>query len=151
MREQAQYTGIKGMNQDMSISKYSPEFTFKNYNVSITAKDGSSLFTITNTKGNKHINIVQEESNAHLVIKGTVINYTVVGDYLVLFTTTRATTNILTGTQVPMDGVDRIYRLKYYSEVLKGTELFTGNLNFATDALIESIGIIESEAIIKVY
>ena len=44
MREQAQYTGVKGMNQDMSISKYSPEFTFKNYNVAITAKDGFSIY-----------------------------------------------------------------------------------------------------------
>ena len=108
------------MNQDMSISKYSPEFTFKNYNVSITAKDGSSLFTITNTKGNRQVDILQEGTTTPLEIKGVVINYTVVDNYIVLFTTTRATTNIITGTEVPMDGIDRIYRLKYQGKELQG-------------------------------
>ena len=89
MRQQVQLTGIKGMNQDLSISKYSPEFTFKNYNMRINSSNESTLLTLTNAKGNtiitpKHIDTLEE-----VEIIGTTINTTILNEYLVLFTTTR--------------------------------------------------------------
>ena len=71
MRKQAQYTGVKGMNQDLSISKYSPEFTFKNYNVRINSDNNNSLFTITN-RGVKKASLLDGD-NKETTIQGTII------------------------------------------------------------------------------
>jgi hypothetical protein len=65
MREQAQYINIKGMNQDLSISKFNPEFIYSGYNIRInqgstnsnSADEGNNLYSITNEKGNKKINL----------------------------------------------------------------------------------------------
>lgn len=43
----------KGMNQDLAISKFTPEFSYENRNIRITAREDSSLLSITNERGNK--------------------------------------------------------------------------------------------------
>lgn len=151
MRKQVQFTGIKGMNQDLSISKYSPEFTFKNYNMRINSHKESTMLTLTNSLGNTKVNIIEAEGNTPIEIEGTVINYTVINDYLVLFTTTRSITSPLVGDVPNPSGVDKIYRIQLDEGKFKAKVLFSGNLNFSREALIESIGIYESDTIIKVY
>lgn len=43
----------RGMQQDLSISKFNPEFSYENRNIRITAREDSSLLSITNERGNK--------------------------------------------------------------------------------------------------
>ena len=139
MRKQAQYTGVKGMNQDLSISKYSPEFTFKNYNVRINSDNNNSLFTITNERGTKKVSLLDSD-NKETTIQGTIIGKAILGEYIVLFTTG-----------------DRIYRLKsinsfdYKSPKLRVKVLFHGDLNFNIDNPIETLTVFETEDIQKVY
>ena len=151
MRKQAQYNGIKGMNQDLSISKYSPEFTFKNYNMRLNSSKESTLFTHTNAKGNNPLSPKNIVNGEDMAIDGYTINYTVIKDYLVLFTTTREKTKVLMNNENSSAGVDRIYRLHFDGGILKCKLLFAGNLNFSASALIESVGVYESDEIIKVY
>jgi hypothetical protein len=139
MRKQAQYTGVKGMNQDLSISKYSPEFTFKNYNVRINSDNNNSLFTLTNERGTKKVSLLDGD-NKETTIQGTIIGKAILGEYIVLFTTG-----------------DRIYRLEpivdfnYKTPKLRVKVLFHGNLNFSEEHPIETLAVFETEDIQKVY
>ena len=45
----------RGMQQDLSISKFNPEFSYENRNIRITAREDSALLSITNEKGNQKI------------------------------------------------------------------------------------------------
>lgn len=47
---------IKGMQRDLSVSKFNPEFAFENMNIRITARENNTLLSITNEKGNKLCN-----------------------------------------------------------------------------------------------
>ena len=38
----------RGMNQDISVSKASNEFAFRNYNIRITAVNDNTLLSVTN-------------------------------------------------------------------------------------------------------
>lgn len=159
MRKQAQYIGNKGMNQDLSISKFSPEFTYKNMNIRINSTEDNSLFTMTNERGTAPGTYAIGTSFSVL---GNVIGYCVLNDYLVLFTTNRDTTSIVDNQVSIPSGRDRIYRVEKDEAfngkdnfTLKATTLFTGSdsnsLNFSKEALIETIGIFESEKVQKVY
>lgn len=159
MRKQAQYIGNKGMNQDMSISKFSPEFTYKNMNIRINSTEDNSLFTMTNERGTAPGTYAIGTS---FTVFGNVIGYCVLNDYLVLFTTNRDTTSIVDSQDSIPPGRDRIYRIEKDEAfngkdnfTLKTTTLFTGgdsnSLNFSKEALIETIGIFESEKVQKVY
>lgn len=48
----------KGMSQDLSISKFNPEFSYENRNIRITSREDSSLLSITNERGNKNTQIL---------------------------------------------------------------------------------------------
>ena len=291
MRKQIQHIPQKGMNKDLSISKFTPEFTYDNYNVRLNSNEDSSLFTITNEKGNiktsfsirelLYLNFVEgteftsipnsvidhssgavqpytdaakvmsidctnsyvlkiivthtfnyvggafydkdgnyisgflydktipigefqtiqvpdnavnmkvaypttsgtldwkyfycveteDEDNydttsigTHITstIRGTVIGYSVINGYLVLFTTTRNTTTELIGNNTPTSGIDRIYRLNK-SDLFNGETnfdleallLFEGennnSLNFSKESLLETLPIFESNEIQKIY
>ena len=127
------------MNQDLSISKYSPEFTFKNYNVRINSDNNNSLFTITNERGTKKVSLLDGDDK-ETTIQGTIIGKAILGEYIVLFTTG-----------------DRIYRLEpindfnYKTPKLRVKVLFHGNLNFSEEHLIETLAVFETEDIQKVY
>ena len=47
----------KGMLQDTSISQSVQEFAFRNYNIRIQALEDNTLFSVTNIKGPKLLNI----------------------------------------------------------------------------------------------
>lgn len=162
MRKQAQYIPQKGMNKDLSISKFSPEFTYDNYNMRLNANEENTLFTISNAKGNVQTVIIDEDTSEESRIEGNTIGYCILNEYLVLFTTTRDKAVELIGNQKPTEGIDRIYRLRKDSTydnstvfnvrsklLFEGTD--TNSLNFAKDSLIETIPIFESNEIQKVY
>ena len=41
----------RGMAQDLSISKFNPDFAYENRNIRITAREDSALLSITNERG----------------------------------------------------------------------------------------------------
>ena len=47
----------RGMNQDISVSKASNEFAFRNHNIRITAVNDNTLLSVTNEKGPLQINV----------------------------------------------------------------------------------------------
>lgn len=127
---------IKGMQRDLTVSKFSPEFAFDAQNIRITARDNNTLLSITNEKGNKEI-ILKDSNGSVVTLQGTVIGYNVLNNYLTLFTTDNTT--------------DRIYRLERKGNYFECITLYTGSLGFNTEYPIENIGIYENENIQKVY
>lgn len=124
---------IKGIQRDLTVSKFNPEFAFDAQNIRITVRDGkNTLLSITNEKGTEPVSISGNP------ILGTVIGYNVLNDFLTLFTTS--------------SGTDRIYLItKSSSGQFNNTILFQGNLGFDPSHPIETIGISENIDINKVY
>lgn len=132
--------GNRGMSRDTSISKEKNEFAFENHNIRILARDHDTLLSVTNERGNKEVEGVR--------VRGTVIGWNVLNEYIILFTVDSE--------------ADRIYRLKYTGN---GTRLFDvipiyiGNkitepvspLGFDVHYPIESVVDFESEDIMKIY
>lgn len=131
---------IKGMQRDISVSKANAEFAFDALNIRLTAREGNTLLSVTNEKGNKEvpINTLGEAVN----IEGVVIGKEIINNYLVLFTTS---------IEESPEYRDRIYRLEKDLNGFTCTILFKGDLNFDIEHPIESIGIFENEDIQKVY
>jgi hypothetical protein len=44
---------ITGMQRDVSPSKFSPKHSYENFNIRLTAREDSTLLSITNEKGTK--------------------------------------------------------------------------------------------------
>lgn len=51
---------IKGMTRDLTVSKFNPGFAYECKNIRITARENSTLLTVTNEKGNKEMPIQQD-------------------------------------------------------------------------------------------
>ena len=54
---------VKGMQRDISVSKANKEFVFEAHNIRITARDNTTLFSVTNERGNKLINTYSDSNN----------------------------------------------------------------------------------------
>lgn len=48
---------IKGMQRDLTVSKFSPEYAYENMNIRITARENNTLLSATNEKGTKVIRL----------------------------------------------------------------------------------------------
>lgn len=118
----------RGINQDITKSKRSPEFYFDAENILIQATDTGTTGSVTNVKGNV---LVYSLASGQTIIGNSVLN-----DYLVLFSTDNA-------------GTDKITRV--YLPTYTGFELFSGDLNFSTANPIETESYYESEDLQKVY
>lgn len=126
---------FKGMQRDLSVSKFNPEYAFDAQNIRITARDNNTLLSVTNERGNKEIPL-QSPSGDPVVIDGVLLGQNVLNNYVTLFTK---------GTN------DNIYRLENKGTYFETLLLFSGNLNFSTDYPIENIGVYENDNIQKVY
>lgn len=126
---------FKGMQRDLSVSKFNPEYAFDAQNIRITAREHDTLLSVSNEKGNKEIPL-QSPSGDPVVIDGVLLGQNVLNNYVTLFTK---------GTN------DNIYRLENKGTYFETLLLFSGNLNFSTDYPIENIGVYENDNIQKVY
>lgn len=126
---------FKGMQRDLSVSKFNPEYAFDAQNIRITAREHDTLLSVSNEKGNKEIPL-QSPSGDPVVIDGVLLGQNVLNNYVTLFTK---------GTN------DNIYRLENKGTYFETLILFSGNLNFSTDYPIESISVYENNNIQKVY
>lgn len=61
---------IRGMQQDLSISKFNPDFAYENRNIRITAREDSALLSITNERGNKKLSFTVERLLNKLTLEG---------------------------------------------------------------------------------
>ena len=159
MRKQEQIIPISGMNKDLSISKFNKEFTYNNLNMRINSDDSNTLFTLTNERGTLETKIVNEINDKEISLLGSTIGYSILNDFLVLFTTDRDSTKPLEGNEYPIKGTDRIYRIKIKEKspkyILSALLLYEGvdnnSLNFSIDSPIETLSLFESDKIQKIY
>lgn len=127
---------IKGMQKDFSVSKANNEFAFDAMNIRITAREGNTLLSVTNEKGNKEV-IIKDSDGQFVTIGGIVIGYNVLNNYITLFTTNNQ--------------IDRIYRLELKENYFECKLLIQDNLDFDYNYPIETLSIYENENIQKVY
>lgn len=130
-----EFHSIKGIQRDLTVSKFSPEYAFDAKNIRLTVRDGNNLLSVTNEKGTKEL-ILKSTSGEVTSVEGTLIGYNVLNEYLTLFTTGDA---------------DRIYRLENKGDYFETILLFSGSLDFSVNFPIENIGVYENDNIQKVY
>ena len=129
---------FQGMQRDMSISKQKAEFLWDANNIRLTARHGDTLFSMTNERGTKEIQLDNP-------ITGVVLGYCVLGDYLTVFTTT------VSSDQQQVKKPDYIYRIDKVSGNFSSRILYNGNLGFDVEHPIETLGVYENVDIQKVY
>lgn len=164
----------KGMNRDLSVSAFSPEFAFENRNLRLGANDGNATMSWVNEKGTASVSLRNAEywskviaaqgytkrtyknpndsswthhpeNTENEVIIGTPIGTSVLNHQLVVFTTDT------------LHNHDYIYVLRYIDNekmtmscmMLFGSENMS--LGFSIDHPIETLASYESDAIQKVY
>lgn len=140
----------KGMNRDMSVSAFNPEFSFENINLRLSTNEHNTMMSWVNEKGPASISVTIDlkpwltSNNAtESIIRGTTIGTAVLNKKLILFTT-----NCTDGGWKN----DSIYVLEYSGELtMTGKLLYNGNLNFSTDNPLETLVSFEAEHIQKVY
>ena len=143
----------KGMNRDMSVSAFNPEFAFENVNLRLATNEGNTMMSWVNERGPKLIEIARmiqawdDDELEDKTILGFPIGTAVLHHQLVVFTTSN-------GTETSEDKPDRIYVFKY-SDTKKttmiGRLLYEGNLNFHVHYPLETMVAYESDYIQKVY
>lgn len=129
---------IKGMQRDLSVSKFSSEYAYENKNIRIMSTDDNTLLSIVNEKGTKEVSNIEGIDS----IKGLPIGQAVLGNYLVLFTTDQDNKK------------DYIYRITVEGESFHGKVLYdssNGNLNFSPYHPIETLCYYENVDVQKVY
>lgn len=138
----------KGMNQDLSVSAFNPEFAFENRNLRLSTNESNTMLSWVNEKGTSIITLHKEGSDDP-TLNGIPIGTAILNQTLVVFTTN----NTFEDKQTNTTG-DCIYKL-YFSNVdktqMQVEELFTGNLNFSVLHPLETLVNYESESIQKVY
>ena len=166
----------KGMNRDLSVSAFNPEFSFENKNLRLSTNDDNTTMSWVNERGTlpldlykevtypkywtKEDNIVyedpeddtwtlHEESTTVLeptTILGTPIGTSLLENKLVLFTHISSSEDV--------EKHDYIYVITYLDEQktkLKVREFLSGNYNFSVSHPLETISSYESENVQKVY
>lgn len=115
-----------GMQQDVSPSKADGTYLCDAHNIRITAREGSTLLTLTNERG---------PAEYMTIPNGTYLGHCILNDYIVIFTIASDT--------------NYIYRIDTRND--KCVLLYQGHLNFSLEHPIETLAAYENEHIQKVY
>lgn len=136
----------KGMNRDMSVSAFNPEFAFENVNLRLVTNEGNTMMSWVNERGTKKMTLhvatgLWEENfgNKKYIdyITGIPVGTAVLNHKLILFTCS-----------------DYIYVFEKSTKdenTLEGKILYFGTLGFSPEYPIETLVSYESESIQKVY
>ena len=142
----------KGMNRDLGVSAFSPEFSFENRNLRLSTNEFNTLLSWVNEKGTALLPLMTYTAPSTYTptqLNGVPIGTAIVNSQLVVFTTEAA-----------VDGQpqrDRIYLLTYKDvnkDVMVCKMLFGTNnisLNFDVNHPLETLVNYETESIQKVY
>lgn len=145
---------VKGMNQDLSVSAFNPEFAFENRNLRLSTNENNTLMSWVNEKGTQQLEISIEENGSYAdAIKGWPIGTAILNDYLILFTTDN------NGSEPKNYSEDSIYKLWLMNDStvggtlnkIVGKLLYRGHLGFSTYHPLETLVSYEAEHIQKVY
>ena len=131
---------VKGMQKDLSVSKFNSEFAYEMMNIRLSAREDNTLLSATNAKGTLLMSLVNS-TGTPVTLTGNYLGHCVLNEYLTIFTTDNA-------------GNDKIYLLiasTTLASTMVVTTLFSGNLGFNTSYPIQTTGIYENENIQKVY
>ena len=142
----------KGMNQDLSVSAFNPEFSFENMNLRLATNENNTLLSWVNERGTKHIVLridvypwkKEDEKEYVSTMQGIPIGTAILNHQLVVFTHSE-TNGIVT---------DYIYKFKDFTDediTLNGIILFQGNLGFSAKHPLETLVSYEAEDVQKVY
>ncbi len=139
----------KGMNQDLSVSAFNPEFAYENMNLRLSTNEGNTLMSWVNEKGTKLITLKidtapWEESDSKeyaATLTGIPVGTAILNHQLVVFTHYSDTNK------------DYIYKFTAPDNegVMNGMLLYSGNLGFDTAFPLETLESYEAEDIQKVY
>lgn len=113
---------IKGMNRDLSISKTNNEYSYENHNLRIDVNQDNNLLTLTSESSTERV----------INIEGVILGHAVIEDSAIIFAKGEE---------------DFIY--KFYNNNLE--VLVSGNLNFSIENPIETIPLVETSNVKKVY
>ncbi len=130
----------KGMNQDLSVSAFNPEFAFENKNLRLATNDGNTTLSWVNEKGTGMVGVrpsIDGPISYDYTLPGTPIGIAVFNDKFVVFTHDT--------------GTDYIIRFTGDSSSLIATILYSGNLNFDTEHPLETLVSYENDMVQKVY
>ena len=137
----------KGMNRDLSVSAFNPEFSFENRNLRLSSNEGNTLMSWVTEKGTKRLMLVANDINVTDSLTGYPIGTAVINHQLIVFTTDNNSHSANYSTQT-----DNIYKLEYRDDnSLNYKLLYSGKLNFSTGYPIETLVSYESEDVQKVY
>lgn len=145
---------VKGMNQDLSVSAFNPEFAFENRNLRLSTNENNTLMSWVNEKGTQQLEISIEENGSYVyAINGWPIGTAILNDYLILFTTDN------NGSEPENYSEDSIYKLWLVNDgtvggtlnKIVGKLLYRGHLGFSTYHPLETLVSYEAEHIQKVY
>lgn len=142
-RKQVQFK-TKGMNRDLSVSAFNPQFSFENMNLRLSTNEGNTMLSWVNEKGTLPLAVsMQDKLHSVLSLKGRAIGNAVINHFIILFTT-----------EENAEKPDHIYKLWYNDgnqNLLFGIELFNGRLNLSAQHPLETLTYYESSEIVKVY
>ena len=127
----------KGMNQDLSVSAFNPEFAYENMNLRLSTNEGNTLMSWVNERGTAPIRLTN--SGRPYTLVGTPVGTAVLNHQLVVFT--HGTGN----------KPDYIYKLTGTEGSMDVDLLYNGNLNFKTNYPLETMVAFEADHIQKVY
>lgn len=142
---------IKGMQRDLSVSKFNPEFAFENKNMRIAALGDNTMFSLVNEKGTSLCEITWVQNPAmdtgevDSFVNGVPIGKAVIDKKLILFT------HMPNYTGTADEGPDRIYKFWFENDALHGMILKRGDLKFDEKHPIETLTSYESDTVQKVY
>lgn len=163
---------IRGMSRDINNADISQPgkdsnvhtHAYENMNMRITTIDGNNdTLALCNEKGTLQVNKINGLVDG---IEGIPIGQNILNDELTLFTTstleqplninwslvnTSINSSTATINTLARQNVDRIYKLWFNNDVLNGTVLYKGNLNFNVNKPIDTISFYENDTIKKVY
>ena len=119
---------FQGLKRDNHQIRQESSFLWNAHNIRLTNRDDSTLLSITNERGT---------SNPLTEYKGRYVGHCVVGKYLVVFTAE--------------DSTSYIYRTETSEDSYHTVILFNKDLGLSSDNPIQTLGVVESNLINKVY
>lgn len=141
---------FKGIQRDLSVSKFSAEFAYDARNIRLTARDSNNLLSATNERGTLEIPIEWQSKDITTINDYNILGYAVLNQYLVLFIQ-------YINLDIYYDAIIRL-ELNSTGTKFKGIKLYDcagdnikGALNFNIKNPIETLVFYENEEVQKVY
>lgn len=156
------------MNKDMSVSSFSPEFSFDNKNIRLSTNEGNTMMSWVNERGTKYLElditntIGSSVGSKETSLRGTVIGTAIINHKLVIFSvyesdTLKKENGYFTSDNIAEKNLVILGNCYIYTfdtpegNTIKGELIYQGYLDFDTKHPLETLVSYESETVQKVY